>query len=79
MITLHDKESGHLIGSIGEDQLKLLIDAFEEEDSRDQDYYIDGATLDFLTDQVQGSAEIVALLRSALGEREGMDIVWKRG
>ena len=79
MITLRDKETGQIIGQIGEDQLKLLIDAFEEESSRDQDYYVDAATLDFLTDEVPGSAEIVALLRTALGEREGMDVVWERG
>jgi hypothetical protein len=78
MITLRDKGTGTVIGQIGEDQLKLLIDAFEEESSRDRDYYVEVATLDFLADEVPGSTEIVALLRSALGGRDGMDIVWER-
>ncbi len=78
MIVLRDKEDGREIGAISEAQLKMLVDAFEEESSRDQDYYVDGATLDYLAEQTPGSEDLVALLRGALGAREGMDIAWQR-
>lgn len=78
MVTLRDKENGAVLGSISEEDLKLLVDAFEEENRNDRDYYVDKPTIDLLEDQVAGSANVVALLRKALGDREGMDIVWSR-
>jgi hypothetical protein len=40
MIKLHDKNTQELIGEINEKQLQFLIDELVEEDSADQDYYI---------------------------------------
>ena len=78
MVTLRDKETSAVLGSISEEDLKLLVDAFEEENRNDRDYYVDKATIDLLEDQVAGSANVVTLLREALGNREGIDIVWSR-
>ena len=78
MVTLREKDSGAVVGQISEEDLKLLVDAFEEENSRDRDYYVDKATIDLLEDQVAGSANVVALLRKTLGDREGIEIVWSR-
>ena len=78
MITLRDKDSGNVIGSITESDLKILIDALEEESSKDQDYYVDAATLAKIKEDTPYSVNAVALLQSALGDREGMEIVWSR-
>ena len=72
---LIDSESGKPIGTISEAQLQALTDQLEEEDSEDQDYYIDGATLDWFEDEGVDPA-LTALLRTALGSREGMEIRW---
>jgi len=72
---LIDSESGKPIGTISEAQLQVLTDQLEEEDSEDQDYYIDGATLDWFEDEGVDPA-LTALLRTALGAREGMEIRW---
>jgi hypothetical protein len=77
MIQLHEKETGVFVGTITEAQLQFLIDQLEEESADDTDYYIDQATLD-LFEEVGAEADVLALLRQALGTRDGMDIVWSR-
>jgi hypothetical protein len=77
MIELHEKETGILVGTITEAQLQFLIDQLEEESADDTDYYIDQATLD-LFEEVGAEADLLALLRQALGPREGIEIVWSR-
>jgi processive 1,2-diacylglycerol beta-glucosyltransferase len=77
VIRLLDNESGKPIGTISEAQLKVLMDQLEEEGAEDQDYYIDGATLDWFEDEDIEPA-LTALLRKALGSREGMEIRWTK-
>ncbi len=77
MIRLIDNESGKPIGTISEAQLKALMDQLEEEDTDDQDYYVDEATLDWFEDEGVDSA-LTALLRKALGSRGGMEIRWAK-
>jgi hypothetical protein len=77
MIDVYDNETNKLIGSITEADLKVLIDALEEESSTDQDYYVDAATIDVIADG-RASDHLVQLLRTALGTNEGVDIRWER-
>lgn len=77
MIHLFDSESGKPIGTITEAQLKTLMDQLEEEAADDQDYYIDAATLDWFEDEGI-DPPLTALLRKALGSREGMEIRWTK-
>jgi hypothetical protein len=77
MVELRDKETGRVIGSIGDDQFQFLIDQLEEESKEDADYYVNAATLDML-DQSGIDPQLSTLLRTALGEREEMEIEWVR-
>jgi hypothetical protein len=77
MIQLRDKENGTLIGSISESQLQFLIDQLEEESETDQDYFINPATLDMF-EKRGADADLLKMLRGALGERGGMEIAWTR-
>jgi hypothetical protein len=77
MIQLHEKETGVFLGTITDAQLQFLIDQLEEESTDDTDYYIDQATLD-LFEEVGAEVGLLALLRQALGTREGIEIVWSR-
>ena len=77
MIRLHDAERGTLLGSITEEQLQFLTGELEEESSRDRDYYLTSATVDMLEED-GADPNLVALLRSALAGREGMEIRWSR-
>jgi processive 1,2-diacylglycerol beta-glucosyltransferase len=77
MIELRDTETGVLVGSLTEAQLKFLVDQFEEESLTDQDYYIDADTVAMLED-AGADRELLALLRAALKDREGMEVRWRR-
>ena len=77
MIDLHDVERGTRLGKITEQQLQFLADALEEESLNDNDYYISADTLTML--ETDGAdADLISLLRQALGGREGVDIRWSR-
>lgn len=77
MITLTDKETKLIIGTISEEQLQFLIDQLEEESAEDQDYYINIPTLDLL-DKNGMDQGLYKMLKDALGSREDMEIVWIR-
>jgi hypothetical protein len=75
MIELRDAERGTQLGTITDRQLKFLVDALEEESTGDQDYNISGDTIEML--EADGAdADLIGLLRRALGGREGIDIRW---
>jgi len=77
MVELRDKETGRILGSISDEQLQFLIDQLEEEPETDTDYYIDAATLSMFEEKSIDPL-LLTLLRDALGDREGMEIEWKR-
>ena len=77
MIDLYNDTTGELLGPITESDLKVLVDALEEESTEDQDYFIDAATIDVIADG-RATEHLVALLRRALGESDGVDIRWQR-
>ena len=76
VIDLVDESTGTRLGGITEAQLRSLQDALEEESEDDRDYYIDGPTLALLED-AGVEAAVVAMLRQALGSRDGMDVRWE--
>ena len=77
MVQLNYDQSGDLIGTITEEQLKYLVDQLEEEDLEDRNYYIDRTTLEWFEEHAVDAA-LEAMLRQAMGDRDGMDIRWKR-
>jgi hypothetical protein len=77
MPRLYLKQNESLIGTVSEDDLKLLIDQLEEEDQTDDDYFIDGPTIDLL-ERRGASKTLVSMLRAAVGGGEGVDIRWQK-
>ena len=77
MIDLHDRDTGTLIATISEDELALLVGELEEEGGDDQDYFIDMGTLHLLANGGVPK-ELLHVLGRALGERDGMEILWSR-
>ena len=74
-IRLSEKDSGRTLGNISEADFQILVDYMEEESSKDQDYYVEHTAIDAL-ESLGASTDFVALLRTALGESEGVDVVW---
>jgi hypothetical protein len=77
MIQLYDVALDTPIGNITEAELQLLLDQLEEESAADQDYYISAPTIDMLEENGADS-NLVDMLRTALGGREGFDVRWTR-
>ena len=77
MIDLYNATTNQLLGSITEADLKVLVDALEEEGLYDQDYYIDRATIDVIADG-KATEHLLGLLRKALAAGDGVDIRWQR-
>jgi hypothetical protein len=77
MIDLYNATTNQLLGSITESDLKVLVDALEEEGLYDQDYYIDRATIDVIADG-KATEHLVGLLRQAVAATDGVDIRWQR-
>ncbi len=76
MIQVYDKNTGVVLGTITQEQLKYLVAQLEEESTTDQDYYIDAATIEML--QTDGAdPDLLQLLQDALGDRKGMEILWE--
>lgn len=76
MITLSVKDSGRPLGEIDEADLQVLIDQLVEETEEDTDYYVNSMTIELL-EQNGASARLVGLLKKAVGNSEGVDIVWQ--
>lgn len=73
MPKLYDKQSGALLGIVSDDDIESLIDQLEEEDSADEDYFIDADTIDLL-EEGGASETLVNMLRKAVGDSEGIEI-----
>lgn len=71
------KDSNRLLGVISDADVKMLIDELEETELQDDDYFIDAATVDIL-EEAGASSEMVGMLRSAIGDSEGIDIRWEK-
>ncbi len=77
MINLYDNSTNELLGEITDLDLAFMVDQLEEEWAEDHDYYINWPTVD-LFETKGASALLLALLRSALGDRDDMEIRWSR-
>ena len=73
MPRLYMKEDGSFIGTLSESDLKFLIDQLEEEDESDDDYFIDGSTIDLLTEN--GASEALTSMLCCRRQRRRGDLV----
>lgn len=76
MPKIYEKASGKLLGAVSDGELALLVDQLEEESSTDQDYYIDGDTVEFLA-EAGAPATLLDVLRAALGPEQNGEIRWE--
>jgi processive 1,2-diacylglycerol beta-glucosyltransferase len=77
MIDLYINDTNELVGSITDADLRVLVDALEEESEDDQDYWIDKATIDVLGDG-RATEHLLGLLRKAVGSSDGVEIRWEK-
>jgi hypothetical protein len=78
MIDLYNADTNALLGEITEQDLKVLVDALEEESSDDQDYYITPDTIEVIGHNGRATDHLLNLLRKALGTSDGVEVRWQR-
>jgi hypothetical protein len=71
------KDSNRFLGVISDADVKVLVDALEEEDMADDDYFIDGATVSIL-ESAGASSTLVEMLLAAIGDSDGVDVRWEK-
>ena len=76
-VALFDAATGGHIGSLTDAQFTDVTRHLERESQSDDDYYLTTATIDMLA-EADVDAAALALLRHALGGREGMEVRWVR-
>lgn len=76
MPTLKVLGTDRVIGDITAEQLQFLIDHLEEEHEHDKDYFLDPDTIEMLAER-GCDADLLELLRGALGDGQELDIVWE--
>jgi hypothetical protein len=72
---LRNKDTGSDLGSITEEQFEFLVNQLEEESDEDTDYYISTLTIDML-EEGGADADLVRLLRKAVGSADGVEVQW---
>ena len=77
MPRLINKGTGALLGTVSAADVQVLVDQLEEEGMTDVDYFVDLDTVEILEDG-GASAEMLQLLRTAIGSTEGVEIRWEK-
>ena len=77
MNTIRLVDTKEIIGTVSDEELDEIIDALEEETEDDQDYYVDANTLDYM-EGLNVSANVLAMLKTALAAKESIDIEWDK-
>lgn len=75
MPKLYDKSNNRLLGEVDQADVDLLIAQFEEESSRDRDYFVNEDTLAMLTD-AGASVALTDAIRSAMDGNGECEIRW---
>lgn len=76
MPKLYEQPTNRLLGEISQADLDLLIAQFEEDSSRDRDYYINNETFLLLAD-AGASAVLLDALKMALDASGEADVRWE--
>ncbi|MFS8064110.1 MAG: hypothetical protein ACMG5Z_05930 [Luteimonas sp.] len=76
MPKLYDKSNDRLLGEISQQDLDLLSAQFEEESSRDRDYYVNNDTFLLLAD-AGASSRLLDALKAGLDANGEGDVRWE--
>jgi hypothetical protein len=76
MPRLYEKVSGQFLGTVSDEDIQMLVDQLEEEDHKDEDYFVDSPTIDLL-EEAGASAGLITLLRTAVGDSDGVEIHYR--
>jgi hypothetical protein len=76
MITLKNKDTQQVIGTLTPTQLQFLMDRLEEESTTDHDYWLNRAELEILKED-GADPELLTLLEKAMGTGDEVEVEWE--
>jgi hypothetical protein len=76
MITLKNKDTQQIIGTLTPTQLQFLMDRLEEESTTDHDYWLNRAELEILKED-GADPELLTLLEKAMGTGDEVEVEWE--
>jgi hypothetical protein len=76
MITLKNKDTQQVIGTLTPTQLQFLMDRLEEESTTDHDYWLNRAELEILKED-GADQELLTLLEKAMGTGDEVEVEWE--
>jgi len=76
MPKLYDKSNDRLLGEISQQDVDLLVAQFEEESSRDRDYYVNNDTFLMLAD-AGASSTLLDAIKAALDSNGECEVRWQ--
>ncbi len=77
MVKLFDKETGHRVAEITEEQFQFLMDNLEEESLMDEDYYFNEATIEMFKER-GADEKLIEILKRAIGSKGEVELRWER-
>ena len=78
MVKLFDKETGHRVAEITDEQLQFLMDNLEEESSVDEDYYFNEATIEMFKER-GADEKLITILEKVISNKGEAELRWERG
>ncbi len=76
MITLKNKDTQQVIGTLTPTQLQFLMDRLEEESTTDHDYWLNRAELEILKED-GADPELLTLLEKAMDTGDEVEVEWE--
>jgi hypothetical protein len=78
MVKLFDKETGHRVAEITDEQFQFLMNNLEEESSVDEDYYFNEATIDMFKER-GADEKLITILEKVISNKGEAELRWERG
>ena len=78
MVKLFDKETGHQVGEVTDEQFQFLMDNLEEESSVDEDYYFNEATIEMFKER-GADEKLITILEKVISNKGEAELRWERG
>jgi hypothetical protein len=78
MVKLFDKETGHQVAEITNEQFQFLMNNLEEESSVDEDYYFNEATIEMFKER-GADEKLITILEKVISNKGEAELRWERG
>lgn len=77
-VLITDKSTGEKLGTISNEQLRFLIEAFTEEQMEENDFYFINELFDLFVKEKKTDPSLTEFIRNALKDKDEIVLHWER-